>query len=158
MEGDNTEPEDQNERRKRIKEHFISCVENFFINEISRPELLNRLGNNIVPFNYIDSEDVQIEIIKSHLKRIKAKIEDMFKSNGYHVAFNDYSIADYLIKKYKVEINYFGGRGITNAIELELMHPLTIEILRAISMHANNIVFHIDVKNGDVVVESKPQS
>ena len=35
------------------REHFLRAVEEFFMLEISRPELLNRIGSNIVPFNYI---------------------------------------------------------------------------------------------------------
>lgn len=158
MEEDRMEQEDQNKKKERIKEHFISCIENFFINEISRPELLNRLGNNIVPFNYIDSEEVQIDIIKSHLKRIKTEIESVYQSKGYRVNFNDSSIADYLIKKYGAQINYFGGRGITNAIEQEIMSLLAIEFLRAVSKDDSNIVFYVDVKNGKIVVENTLQS
>jgi len=48
-----------NERQQRLREHFRSAVENFFLYEIARPELLNRIGNNIIPFNYIHSAQIQ---------------------------------------------------------------------------------------------------
>ncbi len=139
--------------REQVRAHFTGCIENFFISEISRPELLNRLGNNIVPFNFIDTEDVQTDIIKSHLKRIKTVIDDLYKPQGYKIEFNESSLSSYIIKKYNEQISYFGGRGITNAIDNELMHPLTIEILRGISAHAEKIVFRVGVKDGNVVVE-----
>ncbi|MCP4696777.1 MAG: ATP-dependent Clp protease ATP-binding subunit [Gammaproteobacteria bacterium] len=43
--------EDADEARGAIREHFIRTVERFFMYEISRPELLNRIGSSIVPFN-----------------------------------------------------------------------------------------------------------
>lgn len=139
-------------KRQEIKKHFIRCNEQFFISEISRPELLNRIGNNIIPFNYIDSADVQTEIIKSHLKRIKAEFEDRYKSIGHKIEF-DVSLVNYLIEKYSKQISHFGGRGITNAIENEIITLLAIETLRVESKQAKNRVFKVGVENCEVKVE-----
>ncbi|MFQ6056507.1 MAG: AAA family ATPase, partial [Methanosarcinales archaeon] len=118
------------ERRERIRKHFISVVENFFRFEISRPELLNRIGNNIIPFNYIDSKAIQKKIIYSHFKRIKAEFEDKYHSSEYKLEFREKAV-DFLVKKYGERIANFGGRGITNAINDEIMLPLSKAILRA---------------------------
>lgn len=120
-------PED---RRKRIKGHFVSCVERYFSHEIARPELLNRIGNNIVPFNYIDTKEAQEQIIFSHLNRIKTEVEEKYKGKGYRIEFHD-SLPKLLIKKYGDKFNLYGGRGITNAIDGEIMLNLSFSLLRA---------------------------
>ena len=117
------------ERQRRVREHFVQCVEHFFMYEISRPELLNRIGHNIVPFNYIHSEDVQREIVSSHLQRIKQDFEEQYKKRGYSLEWQS-DVVDWLVKKHSERIALFGGRGITNAIEQEIVVPLSIAVLQ----------------------------
>lgn len=117
------------ERQRRVREHFVQCVEHFFMYEISRPELLNRIGHNIVPFNYIHSEDVQREIVSSHLQRIKQDFEEQYKKRGYSLEWQS-DVVDWLVKKHSERIALFGGRGITNAIEQEIVVPLSIAVLK----------------------------
>ena len=117
------------ERQRRVREHFVQCVEHFFMYEISRPELLNRIGHNIVPFNYIHSEDVQREIVSSHLQRIIQDFEEQYKKRGYSLEWQS-DVVDWLVKKHSERIALFGGRGITNAIEQEIVVPLSIAVLQ----------------------------
>ncbi len=73
--------EDPVERKQRIREHFMESVRNFFIYEISRPELLNRIGSHIIVFNYLDSRDIQRKLIEAKLK----DIADNFKGKFSHL-------------------------------------------------------------------------
>ena len=139
------------ERQQRIHRHFAAAVRSFFMFEISRPELLNRIGNNIIPFNYIDSSEMQKKIILSHLGRIKADFEDKFRNSGYRLEFME-SIIDYIAGKYGETISAFGGRAITNAIEDEVMKPLSMRLLRAEYEGSQNVAFKVTSEGGGIVV------
>jgi ATP-dependent Clp protease ATP-binding subunit ClpA len=65
-------------KKEAVRAHFTRAVERFFAFEISRPELLNRIGNNIVPFNYIHTLEIQRDIVNSHLRRIADTRERLF--------------------------------------------------------------------------------
>jgi hypothetical protein len=140
-------------RRELIHQHFSGAVSDFFMFEISRPELLNRIGDNIIPFNYIDNSEMQRKIINSHLARIKADFEDKFKTSGYKLEFSA-SICDFFINKYSKTISNFGGRAITNAIEDETMKPLAKGLLRAEFNGNNNLTFRVQDEKGKIVVSS----
>ena len=46
--------------------------DNYFNNELKRPELLGRIGySNIVPFNFIKDDEFRMKIAQSKLKPIK---------------------------------------------------------------------------------------
>jgi len=130
------------ERQVKIHNHFRTSVEQYFRNEISSPELLNRIGNNIVPFNYIDNSGIQEDIIKSHLTRIIQEFEERFKSKKYRLQISD-SVIPYIREKYGAKIAEFGGRSVTTAIEDEIMKPLSKELLRAEHDADANISFMV---------------
>lgn len=144
----------ETERRERIHQHFVSAARDFFLLEISRPELLNRIGDNIVPFNYIDSAEMQNKIIKSHFNRIKGDFEDKFRSSGHKLEFSE-SVTEYLAVKYRDTISSFGGRAITNAIEEEIMKPISTKLLQAEHNSSQNLTFRIKVENERIVVEDQ---
>ncbi|MBM3239022.1 AAA family ATPase [Candidatus Poribacteria bacterium] len=142
------------EKKRRIREHFTRAVEQFFMFEISRPELLNRIGNNIVPFNYIHTPEVQKDIIISHLRRIKDDFEDKYRSAGHQLFFDD-SIADWLVGKHGERISMFGGKGITNAIEDEVMMPIARAILRAEHNEQQRVRFSVKASNEQGIAVSE---
>ena len=39
------------------RQHFLDKVREHFVSQARRPELLNRIGDNIVPFNFITGTD-----------------------------------------------------------------------------------------------------
>jgi hypothetical protein len=141
------EEEKPGERKERIRNHFVEAVQHFFNWEISRPELLNRIGNRIVPFNHIDSSDVQLAIIASHLRRIEEEIREKHRKVGHKVHFDD-SVAKRLVDRYGDHIRRFGGRGITNAVEDEILMPLARPLLRAEHDGAKGIVFRCGFVSG----------
>ena len=134
-------------KKSAVRKHFTRAVERFFMFEISRPELLNRIGNNIVPFNYIHTLEVQMDIVRSHLRRIQEDFEDKHRSAGHRLVFDD-SVAQWLVQKYSDRISMFGGLGITNAIEDEVMMPLARAALRAEFGEQQQISFHVSSEDG----------
>src|SRR2546423_1742548 len=57
----------QSSNPNAVHDHFVKCVKNFFRYEISRPELLNRIGNNIIPFSYLNQDDVLASAVEFYL-------------------------------------------------------------------------------------------
>lgn len=121
--------------------------------EISRPELLNRIGNNIIPFNYINNSDIQKEIVKSNFKRIKDDFEDRFKPKNFSLQFSDLVI-DYIVKKNGEKIAEFGGRSVTTSIEDEVMKELSKKVLLAEYNGATNTTFFVGIDDDQIRVNT----
>jgi len=117
-------------RRMAIREHFVRCVERFFTHEISRPELLSRIGNNVIPFNFVDNAEVQKEVVRSILQRLKIHIEDAYAKAGQVIEFSE-KIPAYIVSKESEAINEFGARRITHSVRQEVLRPLAPALLRA---------------------------
>lgn len=140
----------EEEKRRQVRDHFRRAVERFFALEISRPELLNRIGNNIVPFNFIHSSAVQEEIVRSHLKRIQEEFADRYRSARHGVSF-DNRVAPWLAAKHGTMIGEFGGRGVANAIEDEILTPLAYAVLETEEDGAEGIAFQVRVADGGCI-------
>lgn len=121
---------DYEQRKELIRGHFLAAVRYFFREEISRPELLNRLGNNIVPFNYIHSRDQQLKVAAVQLSKAKSTYEETYRSQGYLVDF-DSQIAEWLVDKHGAYFDENGGRGAVTAVNQEIVVPLSYISLRA---------------------------
>jgi hypothetical protein len=134
------------ERQRIIRAHFRNAVETYFMREISRPELLNRIGNNIIPFNYINGREIQIEIVKEHLERIKIFFDDKFKSQKYRVEYSP-KLAESIINSRSNLVGKFGARAITNLIEDEIISVLSQRVLSAEFSSETGIVFDISFKD-----------
>lgn len=102
-----------------VRERVRTAIEEYFKLELGRPEILNRIGENIVVFDFIREDvakqilDSQIEKIKSNLsaeKRIKLSIEDEAHDQLLAAAIANLSN---------------GGRGIGNIVESMLIDPLS---------------------------------
>lgn len=133
---------DPDERAKKIREHFIQAVRDFFTYEISRPELLNRIGSNIIAFNYIDNQEAQIKIIKGKLDDMSLNFRDRFSASGHKLIFDD-SVSEHFFNKYKDHIAIFGGRGLVNALENEISSILAEQVLNAESNNQRGVNFKI---------------
>ena len=115
----NPEEEDSEEFKSVVYSGIKEGVKDYFIN-IGRPELLNRLGeNNIIVYQYIGKKEV-LEIYELTLKRIR---DNLVKTKNLSL-FVDGEADRYLRKKAVLERAY-GGRGVGNMLERELVNPLT---------------------------------
>ena len=88
--------------------------------ELKRPELLNRVGDNIVPFNFIDSYDFLNNIAKIKFQIIETFIKERYKAS---VKFeNEESSYNAISKSVNIEN---GGRGVLNVLESKIINPLS---------------------------------
>ena len=103
---------------EEIQEKLISVIKDYFKYTIQRPELLNRIGDNFVVFNYI-REDAAKEIL---LLKIHSLTENLKLEKGIELVVEDAYI-DYLYNIIKTDLSN-GGRGIGNLVETKIINPL----------------------------------
>lgn len=101
---------------------FIKEVEEHFVQEMKRPELLNRIGqSNIIPFNFLTDREVLIKIANAKLRPLIQKLKDKF-SVTLTINPEDLSI---LLTGFNAAN---GGRGIANRISDLIIDPLTMTL------------------------------
>ena len=103
-----------------IEEKVTAAVRDFFVSELGRPEILNRIGNNLVVFDFIRRESVPL-ILSKQLKNIISGLKD---NNGIEVILSKESNAFKRLVDLSVQNLSFGGRGIGNVVEKYLLNPL----------------------------------
>lgn len=112
----------------RVHDHFVKCVKNFFRYEISRPELLNRIGNNIIPFNYLDQEDVLAVTVEFYLNGLVERFNEEYKALNLNLSIELPKVSKFIVKEYGNDIREFGGRAVLNTID-DILLPLLAQRL-----------------------------
>lgn len=102
------------EVQAKVKE----AIDNFFHLELRRPELLNRIGDNVIVFDFIRPE-VAGRIFDLMVNSVCARLDRM-----YGVNLELAPEARERIKQYAVADLSYGGRGIGNRVETALVNPL----------------------------------
>ena len=104
-----------NEVRTRVR----SAIEDYFKLELGRPEILNRIGENIVVFDYI-RKDAARAILKSQVNKI---IGNLREQKDIRIRIEDYAYQS-LEDAATFDLSN-GGRGIGNQVESLLVNPLS---------------------------------
>lgn len=101
---------------------FVDVVKRYFNDELKRPELLGRIGNNnIVPFNFIKDHEFSRRIALSKLLPIKEFVKEKFKLNltfADEDAFVNFILGGADSSK--------GGRDILNALNDRMLDDLSV--------------------------------
>jgi ATP-dependent Clp protease ATP-binding subunit ClpA len=92
-------------------------IENDFKFEYKRPELLNRIGENIIIFNFI-KDDVALKIANSQIKKI---VKFLKEEKNYNIEVSEKVIEKITNQRDKA----MNGRGVGNVIEAHFLNPLT---------------------------------
>ncbi|QKT05404.1 AAA family ATPase [Mycoplasma sp. OR1901] len=105
-----------------VRKQFIKEVKKHFIENMNRPELLNRIGDkNIVPFNFIYKYEIIKTIIQSKLKNLFRKVED-----EYNVVVSFEDSIDKLTELIKNNADHLmGARGIINNLDELVMNKIS---------------------------------
>ena len=143
-----------NERREMLVsiDESYEDMENKVINGIKahfKPEVVNRIGNNIVVFDFIRDEVSQL-IVKSQIKKINENIEKIKKIKIVITP----EILEYYYKLAKEKnILEMGGRGIGNMIEDKYINELSDYIFNSRNENGNIIAYieneKINFKRGE---------
>lgn len=107
---------------EEVREKVRSAIEDHFKFKLGRPEILNRIGENIVVFDYIN-EQVADEILRSKLTKTMAFIQE---SKGIELSFKD-EVRKQLLQEIVKKLDN-GGREVNNIIETYLTNPIARHI------------------------------
>lgn len=113
----------------KAKAQFIKKVQEHFVSTLGRPELLNRIGDNIVAFNFIDNPAVFTQIAKVKFKAIEDFVKERYKAT---LVFENEEEAFRIIANKAGKEN--GGRGLLNVIESVIVNPLSEFIFQRAEM------------------------
>jgi len=116
-----------------VAEKITSAIDDFFKFKINRPEILNRIGKNIIVFDFIRNETASL-IFEKMLSNVLHRLKD---SHEISLEISD-SIKKELFTHVCRDLS-MGGRGIGNNIEEILVNPLSREL------------FNVGVKRGDTI-------
>ena len=121
-----------------IREKLIDAIQDHFKYRLGRPEILNRIGENIVVFDFLRPEHAR-GVLNKMLRNLRLKLEDEHKIQ--------LSIDPYVENKLYEEICSdlsMGGRGIGNKLEKIFINPLST-LLFELSPSAGDKVYVKDI-------------
>jgi len=101
-----------------VERNVREAISNHFRYTLARPEILNRIGENIVVFNFIVPE-VGVKILDGMLRNVARRVEE---EHGLKLVLSDVARAK-LVDGCLADLS-LGGRGIGNQLEMALINPL----------------------------------
>ena len=128
------------EVQKRVRQ----AIEDYFKLELGRPEILNRIGENIVVFDFIRPETAK-QILDAQVTRI---MKNLATEKGIELVITD-RVRSMLTSKALSSLGN-GGRGIGNIVESLLINPL------ARYMFDEEIKGNIRITLNDIDAENMP--
>lgn len=134
------------ESYEEIKKKINDEIEVFF-NKINRLELLNRIGNNVVVFDYI-SEEVAVEIFELKLGSI---LNSIYENKGIRFALSD-SFRNMLLTEVKGNLKN-GGRGIGNVLESVLLNGISDILVEVMGESVDSITITGKGDDGKLIYE-----
>jgi ATP-dependent Clp protease ATP-binding subunit ClpB len=112
----NVWPEDPYEE---VERKIRTAIEDHFKFRLSRPEILNRIGDNIVVFNFIGADSAR-QILGGMIANVVARVKAEHK---LELGISQSSMA--MIESWCLKDLSNGGRGIGNRLESVLVNPLS---------------------------------
>lgn len=127
---------------EEVQRNVRNGIEEYFKLQLGRPEILNRIGENIVVFDFI-REDVADEILRAQVDKI---IENLQSEKMISLSLSEDALETLRIKALGNLDN--GGRGIGNIVESLLINPLSRYLFDNDIL--NNSTIKIEEINADV--------
>ena len=128
------------ESYEEIQPKVLSAIKDHF-----KPEVLNRIGNNVIVYDFIRPEAAKA-IVRGQVKKIGSRI---LKQNKITVNVTDALLEHFYTLAGRDEVLEMGGRGIGNLMEEQFINPLAEYIFEA-SCDAGDTV-KADAADGAVV-------
>jgi ATP-dependent Clp protease ATP-binding subunit ClpB len=110
--------------RADLEERMTGAVRQHFIEALDRPELLNRIGDNIVVFNFISPEAAS-EIFETQLNRVIRMVQHQ---QGIKISLSGAAWTTLHEAATAPGVLEFGGRGIGSFLERAFVNPLAREL------------------------------
>ena len=131
-----------------VQSRVRAAIEDHFKIKLGRPEILNRIGENVVVFDYI-REQVAKSILNARLEKIRHNLLENKK-----IALQwDSCVNDELMQLAAGNLNN-GGRGIMNIVEYAWINPLSRFMFdRKVLSDASIVVHHVLADHTPVELE-----
>jgi ATP-dependent Clp protease ATP-binding subunit ClpB len=130
--------------RAEGEELVLAEIKRFFIEELGRPELLNRLGSNIVVFDFITKESGG-QILDLLLKNVEERIAREYRAE---LVLED-AVRETLAEIALADLSN-GGRGIGSVVEQALVNPLARSLIGGAPEPGGRIVVKTIRRDGDL--------
>jgi len=115
-----------------VRGKVLEGVQAYFKHILGRPELLNRIGQNIIVFDYIRPPVMRMILERKVLRTIQTQVKERWKL--------DVRFADAVIER-MLEIGgsdvSVGGRGMGNLAEIAILNPLARAMFRMLDEHGS---------------------
>jgi energy-coupling factor transporter ATP-binding protein EcfA2 len=121
--------------RDNVKKHFEQII--------GRPELMNRIGGNVVVFDFI-SDDVAEQIFDLQIRNIQRQL-----AQGHQLVLRIEDKARRELLEHCTRDKWNGGRGIGMVLETHLINPLARELFAASDLGPGTTVVVTDVREAD---------
>lgn len=128
---------------EEIQSQLLSTIKDYFKYTIQRPELLNRIGDNFVVFDFI-REAAAAQILDLKLNAIANNLEH---EKGVKLTIGD-EYRNHLLGKALADLSN-GGRGIGNMVETNLINPLSNVLIMEKWNAGCNIEIKAPISNAD---------
>jgi ATP-dependent Clp protease ATP-binding subunit ClpA len=135
-----------------VRDKILAGVKHYFNNELGRPELLNRIGNNVLVFDFIREGSIE-PILKKQIKNIA---KNLWVEKHIQLTVTEDAIND--LKEFaKADLpKGQGGRGIGNMVEEMFINPLARYLFDNAIMRDTNIsVEHVCKQENGVNIIAK---
>jgi len=103
-----------------VKGQFLAKVRDHFMAVARRPELLNRIGDNIVPFDFITGDEFLVAIARAKLQPLRERLKEKYRIS--EMVFDNEEKAMMALTR-SVD-RTMGGRGVLNEIVKQVIDPL----------------------------------
>ncbi len=152
--GERTENVTPDMSYEEMRERLLQAIKDYFTLEIGRPEILNRIGDNIVVFDYI-REEVALLILEYQLKKVAKSLKEQ-----RNIELEISEEAREFIAGRALENTENGGRGIGNVVESSFINPLSRYMydhevkenknVKIVNIRSENQVIHLECEVDDV--------
>lgn len=111
---------DTNPKYEQVRDQVLKGVNDYFKHYLGRPELLNRIGQNVVVFDFIRPEAMRSILENKVLKGVSKQLQQR-----WGITLNLGTEALEQLSQWVLADPGSGGRGIGNLVEVALVNPLS---------------------------------
>jgi hypothetical protein len=109
-----------------VERRVLAAIKAAFL-RIKRPELLNRIGDNVIVFDFISAETAR-RLLRRNLAHVLHRVEE---NAGQRVLFEPAAVKQLEELVVAPERLAFGGRAVGSLLESRVINPLARELLTA---------------------------
>ncbi len=119
-----------------IQKHLLEAIQDYFKFRLGRPEILNRIGENIVVFDFIRPEHAH-GILQKMLRNLRLKLEEERKIQ----LLIEPTVEEKIFKEVCEDLS-MGGRGIGNKLEKLFINPLADLLFELFPAEGSKVHIH----------------